>query len=488
MSVASDPLLESRLRWLLSDVRRVFAGKTRLLLASLPALLVGVTAILLGVFVATTSEDARLAIYVREAPLRFEGRDLDAALVCYERLIQDLGGQPQHRFATAMIYKEKGDRARADSILHQLAPVERPGYPPAHLELALELLGGTDRSVRNTKALEIHLIHALGGPDGDEAGIILGQLYAATGRGNTAEPYLRRVVARHPEVLLLLARIAHDGGDERKTREILDQAVRVFRKRVEARIDDAEARLCWAAALALRDDFAGAVSLLDRGLQLSADRRYPPAIASVYAAWALRLSRDSSASPGDRLSLLERGLRHDPNNQVLLRMLAETLRAGGPEAQRVRVSLQKFLTDGKSTAAIHFVLGIDASTRGRAAEAQMHWEQAFRLNPGMSVVANNLAWVLAHEDPPDLRRALELAERAVRAEPNDTRFRGTRGTIFLKLERWSEALTDLEAELSASPDRADTHLALAKVYDHLGSPDLAAKHRARAAERDKPAP
>ena len=101
------------------------------------------------------------------------------------------------------------------------------------------------------------------------------------------------------------------------------------------------------------------------------------------------------------------------------------------------------------------------STRGRNDEARLHWEQALRLEPEMGVVANNLAWVLAHDEPPDLTRALELAERAVQSKPSDSRFRGTRGVVLMKLGRSSEAITDLEAELAGNPNRSSTHLALA---------------------------
>ena len=59
---------------------------------------------------------------------------------------------------------------------------------------------------------------------------------------------------------------------------------------------------------------------------------------------------------------------------------------GGPEADRVRDDLQALLTDGKATAATHFVLWVGANTRGRPDQARLHWEQAFKLDPGMPVV------------------------------------------------------------------------------------------------------
>ena len=45
------------------------------------------------------------------------------------------------------------------------------------------------------------------------------------------------------------------------------------------------------------------------------------------------------------------------------------------------------------------------------------------------------------------------------------------------MQRWKDALVNLEAVLQVNPDSADVHRALAETYDHLGIPDLAAEHR-----------
>jgi len=96
-------------------------------------------------------------------------------------------------------------------------------------------------------------------------------------------------------------------------------------------------------------------------------------------------------------------------------------------------------------------------------------------------VLNNLAWVLADSpDPKELERALELIDEALkngRAKPN---YRGTRGRILLRLERWKEAVAYLEAALARAPDTSSTHQDLAKAYSRLGLQDLAAEHQSRA--------
>src|SRR5262249_9397844 len=135
------------------------------------------------------------------------------------------------------------------------------------------------------------------------------------------------------------------------------------------------------------------------------------------------------------------------------------------------------LAKGEVPATVHFALGVDAAQRGLPGEARVHWEQASRLAPGMSAVANNLAWLLANATPPELDKALGLINPVVERFPQDPLYRHTRGHLFAKLQRWKDALPDLEAALPRYQSDADTHRTLAEVYEQLGAWEMAAEHR-----------
>ena len=117
--------------------------------------------------------------------------------------------------------------------------------------------------------------------------------------------------------------------------------------------------------------------------------------------------------------------------------------------------------------------------RGQDQQADYHLNQAFELNPRMPEVLNNLAWHLAYADEPQLDRALELADKAVALRPTQIEIRDTRGQILLKLGRHQEALKDLLLAVRQLPDRPEIHESLAKIYEHLGDADMAARHRKR---------
>src|SRR5207253_255244 len=110
-------------------------------------------------------------------------------------------------------------------------------------------------------------------------------------------------------------------------------------------------------------------------------------------------------------------------------------------------------------AVAHFALGSDAWKHGRAAEARHHWEQACRIDSGKSdgasiLVANNLAWLLAHQEPTDTPRALELIDQALTRSPMHPVLRGTRGQILVKLKRGKDAVADLETAVQGGQDSA----------------------------------
>jgi tetratricopeptide (TPR) repeat protein len=110
------------------------------------------------------------------------------------------------------------------------------------------------------------------------------------------------------------------------------------------------------------------------------------------------------------------------------------------------------------------------------------------VDPSATDVANNLAFVLATANEPDLARAMELIESALKIRPNHADYLDTRGTIYSKLGKWKEALADLEAALPAKSRDPNLHRTLAMVYQNLSNKELADEHRRLADELLKPPP
>jgi Tfp pilus assembly protein PilF len=150
------------------------------------------------------------------------------------------------------------------------------------------------------------------------------------------------------------------------------------------------------------------------------------------------------------------------------------------------------VAEGKEPALAHLALGNICWVENDPDAALFHFERCVAINPKLSVVLNNLAWLLAHKEKEggqDLDRALAMANAALQENPAFPRFLDTRGTVLMKLERWNEALADLESALKGAANPADVHDMLAEIYAHLNHPVIAQQHQQLALElRNKVSP
>ncbi|MGE3820171.1 MAG: tetratricopeptide repeat protein [Isosphaeraceae bacterium] len=408
-----------------------------------------------------------------------DGREADA-LVALQRLADEGTDAlpPRERFEAVQILTRLKDPIRAGAILEGLAPADRPGYPPAQVWRASRILDRPGLTRVDLDAAEAHLLQAVKAePQYLDANLRLVQVYLASGRNKVAVPYLERAASARPEMLILLAKIDAVEGDRERAIERLKQARVRFETISKANPDDHEARLSWAEAALVMEDFPAAATILKEGFARSDDPRYSKALSRLYLAWHDVASKDAKTDLAARLDLLEQGLRYDPNNLLLLDRFSAPIRGGGEVAQRAIAALRDQIEKGRDTASVRYALGVHAFEEKRLDEARTHWGKAYELSPSMPFFANNYAYALAFSDPPEPSQALEIIGPVVERWPKVMAFRDTRGQVLAKLGRWYEARADLEEALRIGPPSSETHKALAEVYDHLDQKDQAAEQR-----------
>ena len=397
---------------------------------------------------------------------------------------------PDMRMYLAMLLQKVGEAGQAESVVRPLAPTDRPGYPQAHYWMAQTIMGDPARVRARWPEAEAHLLRFIQGETGESAKnqgrVRLGMLYSLIGRYREARPLLKAASVDDAAQLLALAR-TYRGLDETEEADgNARAALRVARGRTEKNPDDLASRLMWADACLLLKDYAGATEALEPGLVLGNEKALRPKLAAVCVAWSTEMARRSASANdpaeakellGKRLAKIEQGLRYDPMNPSLMRLIGGLMEGGGAGAEATRAMLREWLVAGKSPVLVHLCLGNDAFAGGRVEEARGHLEQAYRLDPTYTLTANSLAYILASREPTDLPRALALIDQAVTAMPGQAFLHGTRGQILVKLKRWNEAAAELEVALANGQDGAGIHSALAEAYDHLNLPEIAAAHR-----------
>jgi tetratricopeptide (TPR) repeat protein len=466
----------ARLGWLLGQWWSF--RNTRYFLQGLPAVLCLSAVVTLGAFARFKDPSDLVLAYQAQAAKALAEKDYALAQTCFEKLATFEGEHKQAVYWLGLTLEAADRKADAAAVMLNLAPPDKAGgYRPAHLWQARHLLTGQP-GLPQQQLAERHLLRALEGdnPPAD-ASALYAQLLLATKRTQEAEAHLVRAVETHPELRIPLAKIYAARRDREKAQTQLQRAVEAFRQRAEGSLDDHRDRLYWAETTLLQGKFAEAQAILEKGLTASSRPEYRVAMSRVTAAWFDALGADPRADLGARIGLLEAGLKADPFSGELLQRLLTVTKLKGAEAARARDLLETVLAQGQVPATVHLMLGIDAWQDNRAEEARRHWELAYQSDPLMPVLANNLAWLLAHQPPADLPRALQMIDSVVARYPNEPQYRGTRGHILAKLGRWQDAVPDLEASLKAFPNNVDLHKQLAAAYDQLGLPSVAAKHK-----------
>jgi tetratricopeptide (TPR) repeat protein len=118
------------------------------------------------------------------------------------------------------------------------------------------------------------------------------------------------------------------------------------------------------------------------------------------------------------------------------------------------------------------IAGTIYERKGDIGKAQQAYEKVLVLNPRFAPAANNLAWLYL-EHGGNKEKALELAQRAKEASPDDPHFTDTLGWILYRRGIYQQAFGLLKESAAKLPDNPGVqyHLGLAslKVGDKAGA-------------------
>ncbi len=498
--------------WRTRDWRRLICG--------VPALLILIGTAGLGIAVARL-DNRELARSNLSRAVKLAATNNEAeALLHAEAAFRLNPNDPNNLMALAWLCEWTGNAARQKAIVSSLAPNNRIGYPPAHLMLARILLreSPTTRSYFSADA-ERHLLLIANqeSNQGIEASLLLGENYLNAGRIDRAIPFLRRAPVRSEARVLLAEALALHGkalGIRAEVEEAEEEAKycgEVFESELKSNPADFRARFYFAQCLRILKKYWFAISVCEQGIALNPPREATEKLVNrrneVFFYWLMFLEADQQSSPALRFDVLEKALVAASNQGEFLQRLLAITDPTSQEGIKARAVLEEHLMKGQNDGLAHYVLGLDdwyrgdqekneAARQSHQKSAELHLESAQKSMSFGPQVEHNLAWILANTDPPGLlgvagvagagasvpfqrerlKRALSLVDCAIKRGPDFVEFRNTRGCILMKMERWNEAIHDLEMAEGAHPDQANVHAALAIAYKKLGDEKLSALH------------
>lgn len=447
------------------------------LIQGLPALVAGFAAfVVLGMIAAQHDELTQSYRYASASAL--SAKNYKSARVYLQRLYQ-LGAETNEtNYNFALALEQSGQPQRAAAIIDSLAPEDHVGFPMAHLRKAVLLASQPDAlsSKDQIERIRRHLRNTRNRLSGDAPNAKFdaqaANFFLAIGDSENALLHMELAANASPEYFYELAKLRDHLGQSEQARQDLQVARDYLTREVEAHPEDEELRVKLSRTHLATGEHRKAIELLEEGLALDSNESLRQEMANTYTHLYDQLQDTDGAAVG--LELLKTALEYDPHSHRALLRLRDF---GGEHEEQARKLLEEMIVTGQATALAHLVLGMKDWEAENTEQAIWHMEQAHKLDPSLAGLANNLAWMLAHDQTdPDPERALQIIDSVLESHPNDLAYVETRGQIYVKLERWNEAITDLERALQVFNGDVGVHEALATAYDNLGQSGLAARH------------
>ena len=420
-----------------------------------------------------------------QASLAVEQNSFVEAVAYFEQLEEakaTLSQEEKFRWAQALAQSNHSERA--NELLRELAPSpgRSAGYAPAHQFAAISLVK-TQQQPYPTAVKQLLKWHLDSGGEAKSPAInfVLAQYLISVKQYPAAIEAMKLAAVAKPELNLILARLHNQVGDADGEQVALSLAQAEFESQLRVDSGAHQARIALAKIYLRQRKPDLAEQQLRAGFELVPEMFGPQLSAFFMQKFQ---SLPDTASVEVKIDSLVNCWQHDWQNVAAFQAAIQLYRqqqAKGSEL--VLAALQQAAVEQPSAAMPHFALGIIYRLENRMDESKAAIQVAHQsLNPqqpGFTAVVNNLAWLLAHDQQPDLDQAFKLAEMAVRQSPNQGRLRDTLATVLMKQGHYKKALVEFQKALPTIQNKSPVHSKMARIYDQLDQPELATLHRNR---------
>lgn len=398
-----------------------------------------------------------------------------------------------YRFELAKLFHAEGDRARALSILLELAPMDVAGHPEAHYVLAQHYfeLGGLD------DAALTHVDHALSRDKGNfRCRNLKAKILVKLERYEDAYLLYEKLLELDPKYFREMVQLNRLLKREDENQPLYEKALARYQQlseREEYQNDDRRWIIIEAGIVNTRqnlEQFAEAeerlVSLIDvyKADSTGGPRRLylERLLADTYVKWARDIANPkvsyNSVAPETQAKVLDlytKAFRAQRDNVHAMESLSRLSFSSNAEISEQAKSVYDPVEDVDAPMAVLNQLGNHALLKRKFPDAIRYYERAVEKSRDLAVL-NNLAYayLVATDEGRNPERALQLIEEAIGKVPAGmsgvefAKFQHTKATALKQLDRTQEAIDVFEESLKARPGHADTLRSLLQCYKKLG--------------------
>jgi len=453
-------------------------------LSALPAILLATLVLGVGLWHSVFGKSQIITSYKIAVREMLESRDYQSAKL-YEQKLAQLGFDTQlTQYRTAITFAEEEQLDVAYEHMQLLAPVDEPGYPAAHFWIIQHLLGGQlDVAKEAARSLaKVHLDHLetleISTPYQQ---FLLGLWLARGNQLDQAAAVLKPLVASMPSAAMERMRIDRLLNRPQQIR----QDARALATQMSARARRGAALSAldyqwWLTAEQVLGNLPQMRTIVERWRVLEPENEQASRVLAIISQrQAQQLLRAPLPDQQQIVQLWVEAAELDPSKEASLQM-AKLLYHGRAQTPAYAGVLTALRQSPRTPASLLVEVGTQAAQSQNFKDAHQFLAEAAARDKTNPLAWNNYAWVLSEGKNPQLDEALSAVNRALELAPDEHRFRETRGQILLKLERWQEAVLDLEYALNGLPTLQAIHESLAVAYAALGQDELARLHQTEA--------
>ncbi len=454
------------------------------LLMALPALIAAAS--LIGIISAGSviSPGTQGMLYKRMLAAGISDIDLSQAKLAVNALIRIDPDNLDAVYDRGLIEAQLGNVTGANEIMTELATSHKSANAALWLAQAvgdsMQLASWSRQQILDYHNwLQLAVQHV---PDNPRPRRMLGDLRALLGNKQGAYDTLLPIADIDTDTSYLVYFLQKELGHTELASARGEKLDRIYRLRLQEEPQDFNARIQYATLLASFGNSADALALLQEGASTATpeDRlRLGKTTSDILVAEAQEMAKTNKTPRGliERMSKLKQAVAADPTNRNVLEAVSQACFEAAESKDNELLILRESLVQNIDPDTSHFILGTIALNAGKIAEATQHLELAAKNNPNLPGLLNNLAHAIYVSESPDLERALRYANEANTIEPNHPFLHETRGQIYLKMKRYTDAIADLEVALNAPELRAQAREALAQAYEATGQTEIAKRQR-----------
>lgn len=291
----------------------------------------------------------------------------------------------------------------------------------------------------------------------------------------------KRAASMKPEANLDLARLYARAGNADGLRESSYAVEDHFGKKLNTPLEQESDRLAVAEAKRLSNKPLAAIEVLKEGLMNKDPKpKLQRELSEVYLQiYRSTIESTEPKSPSDKVKwkvdfdALQKVIEADPTNPNFSLEVARLLPIDVTPTKSLLDALKKQMQSGITTSGTYILLAEEQYKQNKVKEAIKFWEIAIKQDPTNYLAINNLALVLAKDQPNNLDRPFEMLNQAVEAQPNNPELYDSLGELYLLANRPKDAINKLEKAIKLDQNRINTREMLVKAYKAADMEDMA---------------